>query len=166
MSGSATWKMIIRSMATALVFCALAGCGEIDRYLTAGPVGWALKQEVRDRGASRVVLSRLTNFDWDQLFVFGPYAPQAEVCAVLAVSASDCESKVGAGSMDDGEMVLAFRRGGELVHAELHLRWHGDLTPVPAAQPISRDRAVFRVLREGQAASGGPWIKLALESGL
>lgn len=150
-------------MAVALALCVLAGCGEAYRYFGSGPVGWAIKQEVRDRGASRVVLSRLTSFDWDQLFLFAPYSPRSEVCAVLKIAASDCDGKVPAVSSDDGVMLLAFQRAGAVVHVELHYRWHGDFTPLPSMQPIRRDTAVFRVRREGQSASGGPWLKLVLE---
>lgn len=44
-----------RLVAGALALCTLVGCGEAYRSLTSGPVGRALKQEVRDRGADRVV---------------------------------------------------------------------------------------------------------------
>ena len=155
--------MFGRSIALALALCTLAGCGEAYRFFKSGPVSWALKKEVRDRGATRIVLSQLTSFGWDQLYLFGPYSPKSEVCAELKVAAADCDRKVRDDSTDDGEMLLVFRRAGEVVHVELHYRWHGDFTPVPVAQPISRERAVFRVQQEGQTASGGPWLKLVIE---
>lgn len=135
--------------------CTSAACGDAYRYFKNGPVGWALKQEIRDRAASRVVLSQLTNFAWDQLLWFEPYTPKAEVCATLAIPVSECERQVKDESTDDGEMVLAFRRAGAVVHMELHYRLHGNFTPVPAEQPINRDKAIFRVVREGVSASGG-----------
>jgi hypothetical protein len=155
--------MFGRSVVIALAVCTLAGCGEAYRYFKSGPVSWSLKQEVRDRGASRVVLSQLTNFGWDQLFLFEPYTPKTEVCATLAIAASECDREVQASSTDDGEMLLAFRQAGAVVHVELHYRWHGDFTPLVAEQPVGRNKAIFRVLREGDGASGGPWLKLVLE---
>ncbi len=141
----------------------MAGCGDTYRYFKSGPVGWALKREIRDRGASRVDLSKLTDFTWDQLFLFAPYTPKMDVCAVLALAAPDCDRLVKGESMDDGEMALAFRQAGAVVHVEMHYRWNGDFTPVPEAQPIGRDRAVFRVVQEGVSASGGPWLHLVQE---
>lgn len=153
----------LRVVAVMLVLIGVAGCGEVYRYFNSGPVGWALKHELRDRHSQRVVLSQLTRFAWDEVFLFGPYLPKSDVCAALAISDSQCEHSISAESTDDGEMLLAFRQSGALVHTELHFRWHGDFTPIPSPQPIARSRAVFRVVPEGQGASGGVWLKLVLE---
>lgn len=146
-----------------LALVCLAACGEAYRYFKSGPVGWALKRELRDLHAQRVVLSQLTSFAWDEVFLFGPYFPKADVCSVLAIPVSQCEGSVAVESADDGEMTLAFRKSGALVHTELHYRWHGDFTPTPMSQPIARSKANFRVLPEGRGASGGVWLKLVLE---
>lgn len=142
----------------------LAGCGETYRYFESGPVGWQLRSEVRDKGATTVTLANLTRFEWDEVFLFDPYTPRSIVCASLGLAQRECEEKITAESRDDGVMFIAFRQGGRLVHAEIHFRVYGDFTPVPAAQPIRRRDAVFRVVRAGQAASGGDWYKLVLRS--
>ena len=155
---------MLRCLASIVVVVGtLAGCGDIYRYYKSGPVSWALKREVRDNYAQRIVLSDLTRFAWDELFLFGPYQPKSMVCATLGIGEMQCESRILVTSVDDGEMLIAFRKSGALVHSELHYRWHGDFTPLPSVQPIPLSRATFRVVPEGRAAGGGAWLKLVLE---
>ena len=151
------------SVVAILASMAMAGCDEAYRYWASGPVGWALKRELRDRHSQRVALSDVTRFSWDEVFLFSPYSPRSEVCAALAIPDAQCQSLIPEESRDDGGMLLVFRQSGKIVHTELHYRYYGDFTPVPASQPISRSKAVFRVAPEGQAASGGVWLKLVLE---
>ena len=158
LSAPATTSVLI------LALISLSGCGEVHRYLESGPVGWQLKREVYDEGATTIRLAALTRFEWDEVFLFDPYTPQSAVCATLALSASECRDKVTAESRDDGVMFIAFRLRGALVHAEMHVRAHGDFTPVPGAQPIRKTDAVFRVVRAGQTAHGADWYKLVLQS--
>ena len=132
-----------------LALVGLVGCGEAYRYIESGPVGWQLKREVRDRGATTIPLANFTRFEWDEVFLFDPYTPRGVVCAALEVAERECEGEITAESRDDGVMFIAFRRNGTLVHAEMHFREHGDFTPVPRAQPIRKTDAVFRVLRTG-----------------
>jgi hypothetical protein len=153
----------MRALVSLCTFLMLVGCGEVYRYAVSGPVGWQLKREIRDRGAKRIVLSELTAFAWDEVYLFGPYLPRSEVCKTLKLSVDDCNRKVTAESTDDGEMFVAFQERGALVHAEMHIRWHGDFTPVPEHQPIAKKNAVFKVVPAGQGALGGSWLKLVLE---
>lgn len=153
-------------MRVIVVLCALlmlAGCGEIYRYAVSGPVSWQLKREVRDKSAKRVVLSQVTSFEWDEVYIFGPYSPRSYVCKTLKLTAEDCNRKITAESIDEGEIFFAFQERGVLVHSEIHVRWHGDFAPVPERQPIARRSAVFKVIPDGQGASGGSWLKLVLE---
>ena len=63
----------------ALGIIALAGCGDIYRYVASGEVGWALKKEIRDRGRQEIALAGLTRFAWDEMIVFGAYTPTGTV---------------------------------------------------------------------------------------
>ena len=151
----------MRSLIFAVVFCSLAGCGDIYRYASSGDVGWAVKQAVRDLRSKEVTIAMLTKFDWDEfhLFRFGPYFPTAEVCKRLAMSSPDCASAIKSESTDDGEMLMVFRYQGKVVHSEMHIRWHGDFTPVPE-HPLTPESAVFTVSAEGKGAGGADWLKL------
>jgi hypothetical protein len=138
----------------------LAGCGRVFRYFTTGPVSKRIGNEVRSKGVTRIAISELTKFDWDELLLFGPYMPKTEICDALRVPRSDCETVISAESADDADMTLGFRLKGKLVHYELHARWHGDFIPFPATQPIARNKALFNVIADGQATDGSVWYKL------
>lgn len=138
---------------------ALQGCGDIYRYLNSGDVGWALKTALRDRKSTRVELAKLTEFQWDEFLLFGPYEPTSEVCRRLELSLVACKSVITVESVDDSEMLMVFRHRGKVVHTEMHFRWHGDFTPIPD-KPFSPQTAVFSVSIEGRGAAGGDWLKL------
>ena len=149
----------MRTVLAILLALCLSGCGDIYRYLKSGEVGWALKKELRDRKATRVELAKITKFGWDEFILFGPYQPTSEVCKRLALSSGDCKSAITAESTDDGEMLMVFRLKGKVVYSEMHIRWHGDFTPVPD-EPLTPQTAVFSVSVEGKGALGEDWLKL------
>jgi hypothetical protein len=146
-----------------VLLLALGACGRAERYSYAGPVGKAIGQEVRNKRAKIITISALTVFEWDELFLFGPYLPKVKACEILQVPVNACEKTISVESEDDGEMTIAFRFRGKLVHLEKHARWYGDFTPTPSLQPISKPRAVFRVEAQGQATDGSQWYKLMLQ---
>lgn len=149
----------LRAVLVILLALGLSGCGDIYHYLESGEVGWALKKELHDRKATKVELAKLTKFEWDELFLFSPYEPTSEVCIRLELSADNCESVITAVSTDDSEMLMVFRLKGRVVHTEMHIRWHGDFTPVPD-EPFTPRTAVFSVSVEGKGALGEDWLKL------
>ena len=144
---------------TALLMLSLSGCGDIYRYFKSGEVGWALKRELRDRHVEQIELAKITGFTWDELFLFGPYEPASDICKTLRLSSADCESTITATSTDDGEMLMVFRLKGKIVHNEIHIRWHGDFSPIPP-EPLTPQTAVFAVSIEGKGASGEDWLVL------
>lgn len=149
----------MRSLLAILLILNLCGCGDAYRYVKSGEVGWALKEELRDRKSTRVELAKLTRFEWDEVFVFDPYALTSEVCKRLSLPAAECTSTITMESTDDGEMLLVFRLKGKVVHTEMHIRWHGDFTPAPK-EPLTLQTAVFAVVAAGKGSSGQDWLKL------
>lgn len=141
-----------------LVFC-LAGCGDLYRYARSGEVGWALKKEIRDNHVKEVAIANLTRFQWDEFFVFDPYVPTGRICEKLGLSQPGCGSAITSASTSDGEMLLVFRHKGNVVHTEMHLRWHGDFSPAPG-EPFTPESAVFAVVVDGEGAIGGDWLRL------
>lgn len=115
---------------------------------------------VRRPGATELRLADATDFGWDQVHLFEPYAPTGKICATLKLAASDCTRVVSFASTDDGVMSLAFMSAGKVVRYERHLRANGDFTPLPSQSPLARDEAVFRVVPGGLANDGGTWLKL------
>jgi hypothetical protein len=157
---AAMWAIML-----AVSLALLGGCGESYRYLKSGEVGWKLKKEIRDRNAKEVDLARLASFEWDELFLFGPYQPTADVCARLALGHAECKSAITKESADDGEMLMVFRRKGEIMHVEVHYLFHGDFTPLADEQPITPRDAVFVITADGVLTDGQPRLRLKKRGG-
>jgi hypothetical protein len=137
-----------------LVAVATAACSD------ASTVSRSIGKLVREQGAKELRLAEVTDFQWEQVYLFGPYAPRTSVCNTLGVQAKYCERVVPFESTDDGEMSLAFLAEGRVVRYVPHSRWNGDFTPVPTAQPLARANAIFRVVQDGAATDGKPWLRL------
>ena len=149
----------MRWIALGICLATLAGCDGY-RYLTSGEVSWKLKKELRDNGAKEVDLASLTSFEWDELFMFGPYTPEQEICARLAMELASCKSKVES-PMNKSQILLVFRKAGEIVHVENHYRIHGDFTPLnDHGQVVTPKTAKFSAYSAGEATTGEPWLKL------
>lgn len=137
----------------------LNACGDSYRYITSGEVGRALKKELRDNRATQVDIARLTDFEWDEFILAGPYEPAEDICKRLRIAPTQCHKVITTESLDDGEIVMLFRHNGKVVHIEKHFRFHGDFTPIPN-ESFTRKTAVFNVSVDGKSASGQSWLKL------
>ena len=146
--------MTTRFMAIAMALLASA-CSSVDDRVSA-----AIGRAVRDQQMKEIRIAALTDFAWEKVYLFGPYAPRAQVCEVLGVEARQCERVVPFEAMDDGIMSLAFVSGTQVVRYARHSRLNGDFTPVASRQPIPASEAVFKVVPSGLAQDGRPWLKL------
>ena len=133
-------------------------------YFSSGTVGKAIRKELRDLEKQELILSEVTQFKWDELFLFDPYTPSSTICVQLGISENQCENEILEESMDEGEMYIVFRKNGIIVHKEMYIRFNGDFTPLNYTQPLTPDTAEFNVKRQGTSASGKPWLKLVLRS--
>jgi hypothetical protein len=125
-----------------------------------GPVSLAIKEELRTKKVTSIDLSTLTKFEWDELILFEPYQPTQDVCRELALSQESCLRTIRVQSNDDGEMLMVFRKGGDIVHVEMHYRFHGDFSPVKREQKISPKNGRFQVKQISTTSSGAPWLQL------
>ena len=71
-----------------------------------------------------------------------------------------CDEQITEESTDDGEMLLVFRKDGEIIHVEMHFRFNGDFAPLDYPVPVMPEKATFAVVQDGRAASGSPWLRL------
>ena len=145
------------ALTLAVVSMMAAGCSGDAR------VSKAIGRLVDERKSETIRLADATSFEWDQVYLFGPYRARRDVCTTLGIQEKDCERQIRFESQDDGEMSIAFLANGRLVHYVRHSRANGDFTPVPAAQPLSRDHAVFRRLPREDAWGGPAPERLVLE---
>lgn len=89
----------------------------------------------------------VTSFDWDRMYVFGPYTTRATVDRALGASWNELDNApVDRG--DDACLVVFVRRGEPVV-------WYMqprtvDLVPLASGSPYSRIDAVFRVTPSGE----------------
>lgn len=146
--------MKTRFMAIAMALLASA-CSSVDDRVSA-----AIGSAVRDQQMPEIRIAALTDFAWEKVYLFGPYAPRAHICEVLGVEARQCERVVPFESVDDGIMSLAFVSGTQVVRYARHRRLNGDFTPVVSRQPILASEAVFKVVPSGVSQDGRPWLKL------
>jgi hypothetical protein len=107
-------------------------------------------------------MTTVTNFEWDKMYLFGPYMPRTEICKILSVEVKNCEGVVPFESVDDGVMSIAFTSGTRVVRYSRHIRWNGDFAPIPTKQPILAPQAIFHVRPTGESNNGKPWLRLVL----
>lgn len=144
----------------------ITGCeqiGQLYSYVSSGPVGWRIKQAVRDKRSTIIDIAKLTDFQWDELYVLGPYQlSMEEICKKINVNYQDCNRQLPFNEYmldSDGAGALVFKYEGKIVHAERYLSFHGRFRSSP--QPIRRDQAVFVVKESGQESYyGEPWFDL------
>ena len=145
-----------------LLTLALASCD--FSYFYSGTVGKAIRYELRELNKQEIILSDITQFEWDELFLFEPYTGRQSVCIKLNIPEKQCENKIPEQSMDDGEMYIVFRNNGIIVHKEMYIRSNGDFTPIKYKLPLTPSAALFTVEQQGKSTSGKPWLKLKLSS--
>ncbi len=151
------WAMILgMKYVLILVACLLLGNGgDIYRYFSSGPVGWAINKKIRFQDKREIVIADLTDFAWDELVVFGAYSRQVEICNRLKLDEHDCATKIQAEPNNDGLALLVFLRDKQVVHTETHLGWHGEFD-VDDSRTWTPGTAIFRVEEDGRLYSGAP----------
>jgi hypothetical protein len=115
----------------------------------------------RDTDVTTVDLTQVTQFAWDEVYLFAPYTQRKQVCATLKIPAKDCERFIPFEANDDSEMTLAFVLQHCMVRYVRHGRRNGDFMPLPQANVVAEEDARFRVVRGG-SADGKDWPRLVL----
>ena len=109
---------------------------------------------------SRVVLSGITDFQWDTVHIFGPYSSQDRVCQALHAIWTDCKEHVPPQGVHEGAFLTAFSLGGRVVHHEFHPRQNGEYCHDSCALNIPRHEAVFSVIAMPDSNSGNARFRL------
>ncbi|MBT8364677.1 MAG: hypothetical protein KJP23_08220 [Deltaproteobacteria bacterium] len=86
-------KKNMRLTALIMMLALFSGCESI--YSTDGPVGKALKEEVRYARKTVIHLSNLTPFEWDEAYFYDPYTPRQVICESLGITAKSCPREIG-----------------------------------------------------------------------
>ncbi|MBL7153017.1 MAG: hypothetical protein ISS79_04825 [Phycisphaerae bacterium] len=121
----------------------------IMRPPTPGIIEATLEQRVDKEHTASVVLSDLTDFDWDYVYAFPPYIGPNDVSSVLGEKLPITKDiRYG---LNGGDVLVVFTRTEKVVYYELmpaKYRLYG----ADGSFTISKDRAVFKV-----TGYGGPY---------
>lgn len=105
-----------------------------------------IEEQLR-RGASDVDLRELKTFRWDRLFIFGPYYPADGICKKLSYSQDECAA-AKLKDVDEFEHLPVFIDSRSIAHQEGLDRVVAEFDQTCLAQPIARDKAIFRAQRQ------------------
>jgi hypothetical protein len=97
-------------------------------------------------GATNIDLGHLANFDWEQLFVFGPYADPKGMCKTIKLSPSEC-STANFSDVDEGEFLLVFMSGHKVARRESFRRLIGNFDDACCWKAVARAKAQFTIDR-------------------
>jgi hypothetical protein len=130
-----------------------AGIAVLGLAATLAFVTWALDLLPRDRIDSRLrslianergrvfSMSEVTGFDWDYLYVLGPYS-NASAIRELADLPRGAQRQI---SVDEGACLLVFLRGNTIAHYISFNRRYGDFSQVSREDRYSRAHSRFIV---------------------
>ena len=131
-----TWLLVI------VVALALTGVLDLEP-------SWAssLQKAIKKNPEQAISLADHAQFDWDTVYIFGPYTDRGLV-----------DKELGAGTwaelgteieLSDNVVLFVFREGQEVVENHDFRRSHGDFTTCLAAAGLTRQAARFAVKNKG-----------------
>jgi hypothetical protein len=97
-------------------------------------------------GATKLDIGQLASFNWDELFVFGPYDDPKTMCEAINIPPADC-SWAGFNEVDEGEFLLVFMKGEKIVRRESLSRFVADFDQTCLRKAVARVNAHFVVDR-------------------
>jgi hypothetical protein len=127
-----------------LLAVAVVSCQEV-RFIPAVSVSSNIELRLQ-AGAKTITVRDLTDFRWDELFVFGPYTPIEQIERTLRTPAPQLVNNHL--ERHDTFNLLVFRAAGRIVRQEQCPRSKADFAKDVLATPLSPVTAVFSVNRE------------------
>jgi hypothetical protein len=128
------WKLLF---AASLLF--VLGCNRSKR------VSQGIDTQIH-AGAMTVDLVPFANFNWDHLFVFGPYSYPEGMCKSLGFSSNEC-SAAAFQDVDENDFLLVFLKDRTICYREKFSRSKGNFGESCLGVPISRSEARFAIAR-------------------
>jgi hypothetical protein len=111
-------------------------------------VGRAIVKEIQS-GTTQVDIEKIANFEWDRMFVFGPYYPREYICKDLKITEWQCKA-AGIADVDEGDDLLVFMNQGTVADAETIPRYF-DESERCMSRPIRREEAKFMLMGKPRA---------------
>ena len=110
-------------------------------------VSGELRRVVREERRPRVRIADLTKFEWDELYLYGGYDFNDDICTELSLTEWEC-ANLPPETDHDGTQKMVFLLRGRVVHSENASIYDGDFEGLPAS-PLTPANAVFAVQQEG-----------------
>jgi hypothetical protein len=98
-------------------------------------------------GAATIDVGRLADFEWDQVFVFAPYAFPQGMCDTIQLPPGKC-SAAHFSNIDENHFFLVFMRGQQIVRKENFSRTIGNFDAKCCWKGVPRANAQFKIRRE------------------
>jgi hypothetical protein len=93
--------------------------------------------------ATQINLADLTDFAWDNLYIFAPYTTPEQINAALGFTWPEAASADI--TLHDDITLLIFVQNGRIVDHVEFPRAQGDFAAAAAAQPYTPERAIFDI---------------------
>lgn len=107
--------------------------------------------ELRRTGS--IDLAKLTDFDWDTVYIFSPYTARKNICDEFVSTWVECKD-VLPGYIDERNFLLVFTMEGNIAYHEFHSRRNGDYSIPSHVLKLPRAVAKFQAVATGTLANG------------
>lgn len=131
---------------TLFALAAVLSLSACDQFTPSRSFTGALEEALKDKSVASVDISKLSDFDWDALYIFSPYAVPTFICARLEFDKPRCDAAQFA-DVGEGEFLLVFMRSNNIARRETLSRNVADFAPNSLGQSIPRTEATFTVNR-------------------
>lgn len=135
-------KRIAFTLLLILPACLLA-CG---RLTPPREIAGSLEQELKSPSVASIEMLKLTDFDWDTLYVFGPYTPPNKICITLKLEQAQCRVAKFS-DVPESAHFLVFLHANTIARREMVPRNLADFDPALLTKPITPPSALFSVIR-------------------
>jgi hypothetical protein len=127
------------SIITAVLgICVLLGCSDSTDF------SHRLTAEVRKGPGTIIRFADLTDFDWETVYIYGPYHPLDEINGKHGTS---LKGEYGFDHVPEGDCLYVFQSDGQTIQATYHPRFRGSC--IDMGKMYDRANAVFKVQKEG-----------------
>ncbi len=149
----ASWFKLLKniSIVTAILgVSVLLGCSDSTNFAN------RLTAEVRKGAGNIVTFVDLTDFDWDTVYVYGPYHPLDKI---NGKHGSSLKGEFGWSHVSEGDCLYVFEGDGKTIQAAYHPRSKGSCVEILEPGLYNPDNAVFKV--QAKVPGSHPILKWA-----
>jgi len=122
-------------------------------------VSFAIAKKVSVGEDTTITIANLTNFKWDKLYIFSPYANRESIENTIGIKflkENDIQEYVS-----EGDTFLVFTKDDKVIHYFNHPRGKGDFSGYKDIKYFTPENAKFKVVHEGHNLYG-KWPKLII----